>query len=233
MGGTTTEAPSGPAKTGVVVAIDGPAGAGKSTLARRLAEALGLAYLNTGTMYRALARAALDAGYDVDDGVGLAELARTLRFELDRSASPPTLTVDGRAPGPELADAGVEAVVSAVARHPEVRAVLRAEQRRLGASGAVVEGRDIGTVVFPDADAKVFLQADAEERAARRQAERGIPDPDLAEALARRDALDARVNPFIPAPDAHRVDTSGKSPDQVFAETLALVRSALARGQEG
>jgi cytidylate kinase len=213
----------------VVVAIDGPAGSGKSTLARRLAEELGLIYLNTGTMYRAVARAALDHGVDVDDGVGVAELARRMSFEIDRSASPPSLLVEGRRAEEELERADVEAVVSAVARHPEVRSVLREEQRRLGSEGAVVEGRDIGTVVFPNADVKVFLQADPVERAARRQEERGDPDPALAEALARRDALDSRVNPFVPADDATLVDTSGRQADEVFHQVRALVRAALGR----
>jgi cytidylate kinase len=215
----------------VVVAIDGPAGSGKSTLARRLAEELGLTYLNTGTMYRALARAALDHGVDVDDGVGLAELAKRMTFEIDRSASPPSLLVDGRSPETELARADVEAVVSAVARHPEVRAVLREQQQRLGSEGAVVEGRDIGTVVFPNADVKVFLQADPAERAARRREERGDADPELAKALARRDALDSRVNPFVPARDATLMDTSGREAQEVFHQVLALVRATL--GREG
>jgi cytidylate kinase len=214
----------------VVVAIDGPAGSGKSTLSRRLADELGLTYLNTGTMYRAVARAALEHGVDVDDGVGLAELARGMRFEVDPAASPPSLLVDGRNPEEELARAEVEAVVSAVARHPELRSVLREEQRRLGSGGAVVEGRDIGTVVFPHADVKVFLHADPAERAARRRMERGDPDQGMAEALARRDALDARVNPFVPAPDASVVDTSGREADEVFRQVLSLVLEALGRG---
>jgi cytidylate kinase len=214
----------------IVVAIDGPAGSGKSTLSRRLADELGLTYLNTGTMYRAVARAALDHGVDVDDGVGLAELARRMRFDVDRATSPPSLVVDGRSPEEELARADVEAVVSAVARHPELRSVLRDEQRRLGSGGAVVEGRDIGTVVFPNADVKVFLHADPAERAARRRMERGDADQGLAEALARRDALDARVNPFVPAPDASVVDTSGREAEEVFREVLALIREALGRG---
>jgi CMP/dCMP kinase len=136
--------------------------------------------------------------------------------------------VDGRTPEEEeLAGADVEAVVSAVARHPEVRSVLREEQRLLGSGGAVVEGRDIGTVVFPEADVKVFLHADPAERAARRQAEREAANAALADALARRDALDSRVNPFVPASDATLLDTSGRDADEVFQEVLALVRGKL------
>ncbi|MGH2663744.1 MAG: (d)CMP kinase [Actinomycetota bacterium] len=214
----------------LVVAIDGPAGVGKSTLARRLAEALGLAYLNTGAMYRALAREALRTGTDVGDGPALAELARTLRFSINKG-TPSSLLIDGRPADDDLATAEVEAVVSLVARHPEVREVLRAEQRRLGSQGAVVEGRDIGTVVFPDADLKVFLEADPVERAARRRAQRDAA-PETAEALARRDALDSVTNPFVPAKDALVVDTSGKEADEVFQEVMAAVRR-LRAGERG
>lgn len=205
-----------------MVAIDGPAGAGKSTLARGLAEALGIPYLNTGAMYRSLTAEALRLGIDPENGAALAEAARSLRFSL--GGDPPSLRVNGRAPGDDLATPEIEAVVSTVAGYPEVRAVLRAEQRRLGAGGAVVEGRDIGTVVFPDADLKVFLEADPGERAARRQAERRDGDPALAEALDRRDALDARTNPLVPAADALVVDSTGREADEVLAEVLSLVR---------
>ena len=208
-----------------VVAIDGPAGAGKSTLARALAQQLGLAYVNTGAMYRALTAVALRRGVDPGDAGALSALAGALRFSLDRG-TPPSLSIDGRPPEQDLSSADVEAAVSQVASHPSVRDVLRAEQRRLGELGTVVEGRDIGTVVFPDADVKVFLRADPRERAARRQAERGNTDPRLAEALDRRDARDARTNPLIPAQDARVVDSTDREPEDVLEEVRAVVRSA-------
>jgi cytidylate kinase len=222
-----------------VVTIDGPAGSGKSTLARGLATSLDLPYVNTGLMYRALTRLALDRGVDVDDGVGLARLTGEMRFDLSEG-SPPELRVNGREPGPELATSDVEAAISAVSRHPEVRLLMRHAQRRLGRGGAVMEGRDIGSVVFPDADAKIFLQASPEERAARRTDERraaeettpgSTPPPmevaEVASALSRRDALDARVNPFVPAPDAMLLDTSGRSAEEVLAEARDLVGARL------
>jgi cytidylate kinase len=222
-----------------VVTIDGPAGSGKSTLARGLAASLELPYVNTGLMYRALTRLALDRGVDVDDGVGLARLMGEMQFDLSEG-SPAELRVNGRVPGAELSTPGVEAAISAVSRHPEVRLLMRHAQRRLGRGGAVVEGRDIGSVVFPDADAKIFLQAHPDERAARRTEERRAsegaspgpapPPTDVAEvasALARRDALDARVNPFVPAPDAMLLDTSGRSAEEVFAEARDWVAARI------
>jgi cytidylate kinase len=207
----------------LVVAIDGPAGSGKSTLGRRLARALGLAYLNTGQMYRAVTAAALARGVDLDDADALAALAGEIRFDLSADSSPPQLSIDGRAPGDDLIRADVEASVSHVARHPQVRRALAAEQRRLGRPGAVVEGRDIGTVVFPDAAVKLFLDVDPRVRAARRIAERDA-SPDLADALAHRDTLDARTNPLEAAPDAVILDNEGRTPDEVLAEALTVVR---------
>jgi cytidylate kinase len=207
-----------------IVAVDGQAGAGKSTLAARLAASLGLPYVNTGLMYRWLTQLALREGIDREDAHGLERLAHRIKFDLDRTQSPPVLLIDGRPPGEEVRTPDVEAAVSAVSRHPAVREVMVDAQRRLGAVGAVMEGRDIGRVVFPRAPVKIFLDAPGSERAGRRTLERGA---DATEALARRDALDARVNPPLPAPDAVRIDTGGRSVDEVFQEILDLVRRRL------
>jgi cytidylate kinase len=219
-------------KRGLVVAIDGPAGAGKSTLARALARELALPYINTGLMYRSVAAGALREGFDPTDPRALSGLAERLRFSID-DGTPPALRIDDLASVDELTSAEVERVVSVVARHPEVRSLLRAEQRKLGAGGCVMEGRDIGTVVFPDADVKIFLRAEPDERAARRQVERGSEDPSLADSLERRDALDARTNPLVPAPDAHPVDTTGRGPEEVLREVLSLVSEATGGGSDG
>jgi len=207
-----------------VIAIDGAAGSGKSTLARRLAVELDLPYVNTGLMYRAVALKAHRLGIATDDAERLAALAAETRFELDSSVRPPELTIDGEPPGPELSAPEVESSVSAVARHPEVRTVLREVQRRLAAVGGVVEGRDIGTVVAPNADLKLFLQAHPEERADRRALERDDDPARIAQALGTRDELDARTNPLVPAPDAVVLDTSGLEPGDVLARALTLAR---------
>ena len=205
-----------------VVAIDGAAGSGKSTLARRLAAQLGLPYVNTGAMYRALTSAALRAGVDLDDGSRLAGLMRTLEFTLS-STDPPELWIDGAPPSEELGSSDVESHVSAVAEHPEVRAVMRREQRSLGEDGAVMEGRDIGTVVFPDAPVKLFLAAAPEERAGRRVLERSLNT--AAGALHERDRRDSQVNPLVPTPEAIVLDTSRLGIEATVAAALDAVRS--------
>ena len=207
-----------------VIAIDGAAGSGKSTLARALAVQLDLPYVNTGLMYRAVALKARLTGVSPDDAPALADLAVETRFELDSSVRPPELTIDGEPPADGLSSPEVESSVSAVARHPEVRAVLREVQRRMAAGGGVVEGRDIGTVVAPNANLKLFLQAHADERADRRALERDADPARVAQALGTRDELDARTNPLVPAADAVVLDTTGLEPADVLERALALAR---------
>jgi CMP/dCMP kinase len=215
--------------TVVIVAIDGPAGSGKSTLAQRLAQTLDLPYLNTGLMYRALTLHALQRGVDPDDEDGLAAVAREITFDLDWRVRPPELTIDGSRASEQLQSADVESRVSRVARHPRVREVLRAEQRRLSERGGVVEGRDIGTVVAPHADVKLYLQAAQSERISRRINERSAPAEPIGDALSARDALDARTNPLRPADDAVAIDTTGMTSDQVYEKALATIRARLAQ----
>jgi cytidylate kinase len=209
-----------------VIAIDGSAGSGKSTLARGLARTLGLPYLNTGIMYRALTLAALEKGIDADDGDSLARLTRELRFSLGTGA-PPELEVEGSPPSPALESIWVEEHVSQVAKHPQVRELMRDAQRALGLPNAVVEGRDIGTVVFPDAPVKLFLTASADTRIERRSIERGVADPTVGSSLDTRDARDAKVNPFEPAPGADVLDTGHRTVGETLEAALALVRARL------
>jgi cytidylate kinase len=195
-----------------VVAIDGAAGSGKSTLARFLARTLELPYVNTGSMYRALTLAARREEVDVEDGAGLAGLMGTLQFTLSPQPHG-ELLIDGATPSDDLESDDVEANVSAVAK--------QAAQRALGEGGAVMEGRDIGTVVFPDAPLKLFLVAEPAERAGRRVDERRVED--VAGALHERDRRDAAVNPFVPAEDAVVIDTSDLDVDATLDAAIAVV----------
>jgi len=204
-----------------VVAIDGAAGSGKSTLARRLADVLGLPYVNTGSMYRALTLEARRRGIDVEDAESLRSLAGTLRFTLS-PGSRSELLIDGEPPSDDLEGPDVEASVSAVARHLRVREVLRARQRALGEGGAVMEGRDIGSVVFPDAPVKLYLVAAPGERAGRRAEDRGASA--AAGALHVRDERDARVNPFVPQPNAVVIDTSELDVEATVRAALDAIR---------
>jgi cytidylate kinase len=207
----------------VLVAVDGAAGSGKSTLARGLARRLGVAYVNTGLMYRALAAASLARGKDPDDEEGLVDLARGLRFRLE-GTDPPALEVEGYGLD-DLTTPDVESRVSLEARHPAVRSLMRDLQRDLGATGAVMEGRDIATVVFPDAPLKLFLRADPASRVDRRADERGAVDTGtVRDALERRDARDARTTPLEPAPGALVIDTSDLSIEETLDEALAAAR---------
>jgi CMP/dCMP kinase len=204
----------------MVVAIDGPAGAGKSTVARALAERLGFRYLDTGAMYRALTWLAMKRGLDLGDAAGLAELARdnaVLFTEDDR------VWIAGTDVTSSIRETRVDRMVPVVARHHAVREVMRERQRELGRDGdVVIEGRDIGTVVAPQADVKVFLVADREERAKRRVAERpGIGADALATDLRLRDESDAAR--MQPAADATEIDTTNLQVSDVVDRIEALV----------
>jgi len=206
-----------------VVAIDGAAGSGKSTLARRLAILLDLPYVNTGLMYRWLASEAIRRGVSPEDAAGLLRLTERSRFRLT-GTSPRELQVDGHTDA-ELTAPDVERTVSAVAAHPAVRSWMRDAQRKLGEAGAVMEGRDIGSVVFPDAPVKIYLLAHADDRISRRADERrDRTAAEVAAALEARDQLDARTNPFAPAPGASVIDTGALDAHAVVEAALDVIR---------
>jgi cytidylate kinase len=207
----------------MVIAIDGPAGAGKSTVARGVAEALGLTYLDSGAMYRCVALAALREGLDPDDGTTLGELARGLEIGFDSGA----VLLDGADVSDEIRAAEVGEAASRVATHPQVRAAMVERQRALiSRGGYVAEGRDIGTVVSPDAPLKVFLTASDDERARRRSAQSGEPIERVIAEQRRRDARDIEREhgALRPADDAVELDTSDLSVAEVVDRVVALAR---------
>ena len=209
----------------MIVAIDGPAGAGKSTVARALAQRLGFRYLDTGAMYRALTWLAMQRDVPLDEEAKLAQLARENPVTFEDEGRVRIANCDVTA---SIRDARIDRLVPVVARHQQVRAVMRERQRELGEAGnAVIEGRDIGTVVAPNAEVKVYLVADQSVRARRRSAERpGIGADALATDLRVRDESDAAQ--MQPAADATQIDTTDLTVGKVVARIEELVRAKVA-----
>jgi len=218
----------------LVVAIDGPAGSGKSTIAARLAEKLGYTNLESGAMYRALALKAIEQGVSFEDSEALGQLGENTVIRLEPRPDGNRVLLDGRDVSQRIREADVTAAASRVSMHPSVRQIMVARQREMGARGGVVmEGRDIGTAVFPGADVKVFLDADARVRAERRVAQNGTHSPEeaqrIVEELVARDQRDRTraVSPLVPAPDAIILDTTDLSIDDVISRVEQLIRRRL------
>ncbi|HEX3704391.1 MAG TPA: (d)CMP kinase [Vicinamibacterales bacterium] len=211
----------------LIIAIDGPSGAGKGTVARAVADRLDYRHVDSGAMYRAIGWKALQDGLALDDEGSLAALAGASRIEITSAR----VALDGLDITRAIRTPAIDRAAASVARLPRVRAVLVERQRQLGADGAIVmEGRDIGTVVFPQADVKVYLDASPDERARRRAADpahSGGPTAvaDVATLLTQRDELDRtrHASPLYAAPDAVVVDTTGKTVDEVVAAVMRVV----------
>lgn len=213
---------------GRIIAIDGPSGAGKGTVARAVAARLGYRHIDTGAMYRAIGWLALREGIDLADESAVAALGRRASFDLEDGR----IAIDGHDVRSAIRTPEIDRAATAVARHPDVRRVLVARQRAYGEGGGVVmEGRDIGTVVFPDADVKIYLDASPEERARRRAADPAHTSSktaqlaDVATALAERDKSDSTraASPLTLAPDAIRIDTTGVAVADVIDRVTAIV----------
>ena len=222
---------------GIVVAVDGPAGSGKSTIARLAAKRLGFAYLDTGAMYRALTLLALREGIDLSDGKTLAGLARRTDFRFDDSDEGVRVLVNGEDVSSDVRSSAVDRWVSLVSSHQGVREHLVGLQREMAGSGGVVcEGRDIGTVVFPDADVKFYVVATPEERAVRRKKQlsgvgESLTSEEIEREIERRDREDSSrdVSPLSKAPDAITIDTTHLSVEEEVTQVVEAVRRAIAR----
>jgi cytidylate kinase len=213
----------------LVIAIDGPSGAGKGTVARAVAARLGYQHIDTGAMYRAVAWKALRDGVDLTDGEAVGRVGETATFDLGQGR----VVIDGHDVSTAIRTPEIDTAAAAVARHPAVRRVLVARQRQYGADGGIVmEGRDIGTVVFPNADVKIYLDASPEERARRRAADpahtaHGTRLSEVATALAERDRSDSTraVSPLVIAEDAVHIDTTSVPIEAVIDRVMAVVTS--------
>ena len=214
----------------MIIAIDGPSGAGKGTVARALAARLGYRHVDTGAMYRAVAWKATQEGIDLSDEAAVAALGERATFDVEAGR----ISIDGHDVRAAIRTPEIDKAAASVARHPSVRRVLVARQREFGAGGGVVmEGRDIGTVVFPNADVKIYLDASPEERARRRandpahRASAASALSDVATALAERDRSDSTraVSPLAMADDAHLIETTGLGIDAVVARVLDIVEA--------
>jgi cytidylate kinase len=210
-----------------VIALDGPSGTGKSTVARRLATRLGARYLDTGAMYRAATVAALRGGVDLDNPVGITQVVEAAKIVISTDPEHVSITLDGEPVDADIRSAEATAAVSAVSAVPAVRAILVDAQRELIADGGiVVEGRDIGSVVWPTARPKVYLTASPEARARRRAGELGADVELVAADIERRDTLDSTraASPLMQAADAIELDTTDLDIDQVVDRLVELAR---------
>ncbi|HXE89570.1 MAG TPA: (d)CMP kinase [Terriglobales bacterium] len=217
------------AKKKLIIAIDGPAGVGKSTVAARVARKLGYVNIESGAMYRALALKAIRNDVSFDDGPALARLARQSRIELEPVQDGNRVLLDGENVSARIREADVSEAASRVSVHPEVREWMVARQREMGKGGGVVmEGRDIGTKVFPDADLKIFLEASPEVRSERRLKQHAVPKKArgaVAKELKERDRRDRtrQASPLEPAPDAVILDTTHLGLDEVLQRVIRLI----------